>query len=119
MTYLRVVNYHLTPATRAHIYDREFAALAAQYAPVSEDALAHYLTTRHWPHPKPGVIPVFYNGYRNTYDVARPLLNKHGLTGWFMAVPGFTDARDQTTFAQTHNLSQPIPLADAITPVCL
>ncbi|MBC7477485.1 MAG: polysaccharide deacetylase family protein [Pseudorhodobacter sp.] len=102
---LRVVNYHLTPATHAATYDREFAALAARYAPVTEDTLAAYLTTRHWPHPRPGVIPVFYNGYRNNYDVALPLLNKHHLTGWFMAVPGFTDATDQPAFAAAHNLS--------------
>ena len=105
MTGLRVVNYHLTPASLAQLYDREFAALAALYAPVTEDDLAAYLTTRRWPQSKPGVIPVFYNGYRNTYDVALPLLNKHGLTGWFMAVPGFTDAQDQTGFAAAHNLS--------------
>ena len=102
---LRVVNYHLTPASRAPVYDREFAALAAAYAPVTEDGLAAYLTTRHWPHAKPGVIPVFYNGYRNNFDVALPLLNKHGLTGWFMAVPGFTEATDQTAFAAAHHLA--------------
>lgn len=104
---LRVVNYHLTPASRADIYDREFAALAARYAPVGQDDLAGYLATGRWPMAKPGVIPVFYNGYRDNFDVARPLLEKHGLVGWFMAVTGFTDCppRDQTAFAARHNLS--------------
>lgn len=104
MTYLRVVNYHLTPAHLAGVYDREFAALAERYAPVAEDALADYLSTGRWAG-RPGVIPVFYNGYRNNFDVARPLLDRHGLVGWFMAVPGFTDAADQPTFAAAHNLA--------------
>jgi peptidoglycan/xylan/chitin deacetylase (PgdA/CDA1 family) len=104
---IRVVNYHLTPTARADIYDREFAALAARYAPVTEDDLTAYLSTHHWPNTKPGVIPVFYNGYRNNYDVARPLLEKHGLIGWFMAVTGFSDCppKDQPAFAAKHTLS--------------
>ena len=104
---LRVVNYHLTPALSADLYDREFAALAARYAPVREDDLADYLTTGRWPMGRAGVIPVFYNGYRNNFDVARPLLEKHGLIGWFMAVTGFTDCPDldKTNFAAAHNIS--------------
>ncbi len=104
---LRVVNYHLTPATRADAFDREFAALAARYAPVGQDDLAEYLATGRWPTAKPGVLPVFYNGYRNNYDVARPLLDKHGLVGWFMAVTGFTACPPsrQRAFANRHSLS--------------
>ncbi len=104
---LRVVNYHLTPASHTGLYDREFAALAARYAPVREDDLAEYLTTGRWPMGRAGVIPVFYNGYRNNFDVARPLLEKHGLIGWFMAVTGFTDCPDldKTNFATARNIS--------------
>ena len=104
---LRVVNYHLTPAKHAAIYDREFAALAARYAPVREDDLAEYLTTGRWPMGRAGVLPVFYNGYRNNHDVARPLLDRHGLVGWFMAVPGYSDcpAGEQEAFAAAHTLA--------------
>ena len=104
---IRVVNYHLTPATHADVLDREFAALAASYAPVSEADLAQYLTSRRWPLCRPGVLPVFYNGYRNNFDVARPLLDRHGLIGWFMAVTGFSScpAADQAEFAADHDLT--------------
>jgi len=104
---LRVVNYHLTPASRADEYDREFAALGARYDPVREDDLATYLTTGDWPMDRDGVLPVFYNGYRNNYDVARPLLEKHGLVGWFMAVPGYSSCRaaDQQAFANQRTLA--------------
>lgn len=104
---LRVVNYHLTPASRAVDYDREFFALAARYAPVREDDLAEYLTCGRWPMGRDGVLPVFYNGYRNNFDVARPLLDKHGLVGWFMAVSGYSDcpAAKQQAFAATRKLT--------------
>ncbi len=104
---LRVVNYHNTPAARADQFDAEFAALAARYSPVDEDALAAFLATGQWPGDRPGVIPAFYNGYRNNFDVALPLLQKHGLIGWFFAVPGYTacPATDQPAFAAAHTLS--------------
>lgn len=104
---LRVVNYHLTPAHRAQVYDREFAALAARHAPVREDDLAEYLTTGRWRMGREGVIPVFYNGYRNNYDVARPLLDRHGLVGWFMAVTAWSScpAAEQAAFAASHTLT--------------
>lgn len=112
---IRVVNYHLTPARLAEVYDREFAHLATRYAPVSEDDLAAYFATGHWPGKHPGVIPVFYNGYRNGYDVARPALDKHGLIGWFMAVTGFSSCPgpDQIDFAAAHGLAtEPDEYAD-------
>ena len=104
---LRVVNYHLTPARRAATYDREFSALAARYAPVREDDLAGFLATGRWPMGRDGVLPVFYNGYRNNFDVARPLLEKHGMVGWFMAVTAFSEcpAADQADFAAMRNLT--------------
>ena len=52
-------------------------------------------------------LPIFYNGYRDNFDVARPLLEKYGLIGWFMAVTGFTDCppADQLAYAAAHNLT--------------
>ena len=88
---IRVVNYHNTPLAHGDRYEREFATLAARFAPVTEDQLRDYLVSGHWPGDRPGVIPAFYNGYRNNFDVARPLLEKHGLVGWFFAVTGWSD----------------------------
>lgn len=104
---LRVVNYHNTPRARAAQYDAEFAALAAQYAPVREDDLDRWLDSGRWPHDRPGVIPAFYNGYRNNFDVARPLLEKHGLVGWFFAVTAYSSCppRDQPAFTATRTLA--------------
>lgn len=104
---LRVVNYHNTPASRAADYDAEFAALGARYAPVTEAVLARYIQTGEWPLDRPGVIPSFYNGYRNNYDVARPLLERHGLTGWFFAVTAYSSCppADQLAFGASRTLA--------------
>ena len=103
---ISVVNYHNTPADRADQYDHELAALARQFAPTTEDDLAAYITDGRWPKSKPGVVIALYNGYRNNYDVFWPLLEKHGLTGWFFAASGYVGcpAKDQLRFGSEHNL---------------
>lgn len=103
---IRVVNYHNTPAYRAEEYDRELAHLAQHFAPTCEDDLAAFLETGRWRHDKPGIVVALYNGYRNNFDVFRPLLDRHGLIGWFFAVTGYTDCRpaDQAAYAATRNL---------------
>lgn len=103
---ISVVNYHNTPLHRADQYDRELEALAKRFAPTSEDDLAAYIRHGHWPRSEPGVVIALYNGYRNNYDVFRPLLEKHGLTGWFFVPSGYVEcpAREQSAFAQQNTL---------------
>lgn len=101
-----VINYHNTPAHRAEQYDRELEQVAKRFSPTTEDDLATYIERGSWPHAKPGVVIALYNGYRNNYDVFRPLLEKHGLVGWFFATSGYIDCpvADQLTFGSEHNL---------------
>lgn len=100
------INYHNTPAFRAQEYDRELAVIAEHFAPTTEDDLAAFLATGSWPQSRPGIVIALYNGYRNNYDVFRPLLEKHGLTGWFFAASGYIGCRpaDQPAFAAANNL---------------
>jgi peptidoglycan/xylan/chitin deacetylase (PgdA/CDA1 family) len=100
------INYHNTPDYRADQFDRELAEIAKVFAPATEDGLAHFLATGEWPTTKPGIVLAFYNGYRNNYDVMRPLLEKHGLIGWFFAVSGYSDcpAAEQLAFGGKRTL---------------
>lgn len=104
---IRVVNYHNTPAHRAAEYDRELAMLAERFSPVRENDLAAFFDTGRWPARKPGIIVALYNGYRNNFDVFRPLLEKHGLAGWFFAVTGFASCPpgEQLAFAARRTLA--------------
>jgi peptidoglycan/xylan/chitin deacetylase (PgdA/CDA1 family) len=102
---LRVVNFHATPARRAADYDWQLAELAERFAPCGEEDLLDFLRTSAWPG-RPGVVVALYNGYRDNFDVMRPLLERHGLVGWFFAVTGWTDCDPggQAAFAQAHGI---------------
>lgn len=103
---VRALNFHNTPARRRSELDRQLAHCAENFAPVNEDDLDRYLATGKWHKPKPGMILAFYEGYRNGYDVIRPLLEAHGLTGWFFVITGFIDAPvgEQLDFALEHGI---------------
>lgn len=103
---IRAVNFHNTPARRRAEFQRQLAHCARHFAPVEEDDLDRYLASGRWHKDRPGVILAFYEGYRNGYDVIRPLLEQHGLTGWFFVITGFVDApvADQRDYALAHGI---------------
>lgn len=103
---VRAVNFHNTPATRAEEYDAEFAAIAARFEPATEDTLLAFLATGRWPGRRPGVVLAFYNGYRDNVDVARPLLERHGLVGWFFVATAYLSCPvpDQLAFGAARTL---------------
>lgn len=103
---IRAVNFHATPARRAAEYDRQLSELAERFAPCTEDDLEAFLRTGRWPRKRPGVIVALYNGYRDNHDVMRPLLDRHGLTGWFFVVTGWTgcEPSGQVAFASDHGI---------------
>ncbi len=103
---IRTVNFHLTPEWRAAEYERQFALYAQYFDPVAAEDLDRVMATGQWHKSKPGLILAFYNGYRNNFDVARPLLDRHGLVGWFFVVTGFVNAEDQWSFAADHNITR-------------
>lgn len=103
---IRAVNYHNTPASRAEHYRRELGLLAERFAPVTEDDLRRLMTTGHWHKDRPGIIPSFFEGYRNNYEVAYPLLQEAGLVGWFFLPTGFLCAEvpKQRAYAEAHHI---------------
>jgi peptidoglycan/xylan/chitin deacetylase (PgdA/CDA1 family) len=103
---IHAVNFHNTPRHRWAEYDRELSALAERFVAATEDDLAGYLATGRWPHARPGVVIALYNGYRNNFDVFRPLLEKHGLRGWFFVATGYVGCPvpEQLAFGAAHTL---------------
>jgi peptidoglycan/xylan/chitin deacetylase (PgdA/CDA1 family) len=100
--WLRCVNFHHTPPYRAAELERLFAGLARMFAPVTADDLDALLTTGEWHKDKPGLIPAFFNGYRDNYDVAYRLLERYNMVGCFFVVTGFGALKpeEQLDFAQ-------------------
>jgi hypothetical protein len=79
---IRTVNFHLMLERRRADYERQFALYAQYFDPVTAEDLDRVMTTGQWHKSRPGLILAFYNGYRNNFDVARPLLDRHGLVGF-------------------------------------
>lgn len=103
---IRAVNFHNTPQSRAAEFERQLEHWGQGFAPVTEDALDGYLATGRWDSPRPGLIVAVYEGYRNGFDVFLPLLDRHGLIGWFFVITGFVQAppEQQLTFAADHDI---------------
>jgi len=105
--FLRVVNYHSTPRAAREELAAELAGFARDYASVTLADLDRLFETGTWHKEKPGLIPVFYEGYRNSATVAAPLCEEFGLTGWFPIATSFVDCdpEHQEAFARAHWIS--------------
>jgi hypothetical protein len=103
---LRVVNFHNTPARTADRLHAELAWYAERFAPVTADDVHGFLDTGRWPTERPGVVPAFFDGFASAAQVAAPVCEELGLTGWFYPPTAFLDtpAEDQRSFAAHHEL---------------
>lgn len=103
---LRAINFHNTARQSAAMIERQIALCARRFDAVTEDDLDRYLANGTWHKPRPGMILAFYEGYRNGYDVVLPLLERHGLVGWFFVITGFVDAPvpQQMQYAMDHDI---------------
>ena len=104
--HLRVVNHHATPAASAPALRRELAGFAERYDAVGVADLDAFYATGRWPLRRPGLLPVFYEGYREGVEVVAPLLEEVGLTGWFFVCTGWVDTppADQEAYSYAHHL---------------
>jgi len=102
---VRTINFHNTPPSRSDEIERQLQA-AERFRSVGEDDLDGLLSGRAWRGRKPPLIPVFYEGYRNNYDVALPLLERLGLRAWFFIPTAFIDTPvpEQHAFARAHHI---------------
>ena len=105
--YLRALNFHITPRTDAARYERRLRAVGERFASVSEASLRRLAAGEPWWDARPPALLAFFEGTRDGYDVAAPLLEKAGLRGMFFLIPGFLDApaSEQRAFAAAHHIA--------------
>lgn len=103
---IRVVNYHQTLAVNAATLAAQFRWYAQRFCPATAGDLRSVLGGDPWRRPRPGIVLTFDDGLRSNFEVAAPLLERHGLRGWFFVPTGFIDcpAASQRAYASRHNL---------------
>jgi peptidoglycan/xylan/chitin deacetylase (PgdA/CDA1 family) len=103
---IRAVNFHSTSRARAADYDRQLEQYARRFSSVNEAELREYLTTGRWHKDKPGLIVSVFEGYRNSYEILHPLIEKHGFVGWYWVITGFIDTpvTQQLDYADHHDI---------------
>lgn len=105
---IRAVNFHATPRYREAEFRRQIAAYAETFEPVTGENFAAAVAGD-WPHARPGLMPILFEGFRDNYDVMLPILEEYGFTGWFFvpsAFPGLP-AGEQREYAAAHELDPP------------
>jgi Polysaccharide deacetylase len=102
--FIRVVNYHNTPRSAVDSLREELAIYGNHFDSITLADLDRFYADGAWPSDRPGFVPVFYEGYRNSYDVAGRVCDELGLTGWFPVCTGFIDCPpdEQEMFARSH-----------------
>ncbi|WP_195283662.1 polysaccharide deacetylase family protein [Harryflintia acetispora] len=103
---IRVINYHNTEPRDIPRFEREIAYYAEHFQPVTVRDLDEFFATGRWPYERPGLIPAFFEGFRNHYDVVFPILEKYHFTGWFYIPSFFLDVPvpEQLEFSKAHEL---------------
>ena len=104
--YIQTINFHNLSHARLPEYTRQLELAAHFFSPVTEADLKTLFQTGRWHKDKPGFLPVFYEGYRNHYDLGLPLLERYGFRGWFFVPTDFLGlpAEAQHTFAAAHHI---------------
>lgn len=104
--FIRVVNYHNTPASSRKALREELERYSKRFASITLGELDEFFATGRWRQEHPGFIPVFYEGYRNSAQVAGPVCDELGLTGWFPICTGFVDCptAEQEAYARSHHI---------------
>jgi peptidoglycan/xylan/chitin deacetylase (PgdA/CDA1 family) len=104
--YVRTINFHNTALGRRDDLERQLASCQRHFSSVGEPDLAAWFETGVWHKDKPGLLPIFFEGYRNNYEVAAPLLERYGFVGWFFVPSRFPSVpvAEQEGFARAHHI---------------
>ena len=97
--FIRSVNYHNTLHADRTQLEAQLTGLAERFAPIGLAQLQKLIAGEAWVDERPPLLLVFYEGFRNHFDVAAPLLDALGLTAIFCLIPGFIDAPAATQIA--------------------
>lgn len=103
--FIRAINYHDVPPNQSDAFDRQIIFYKTNFECVDAKGLVAFQRGE-WKSDRPGLILTFDDGLRSHADVVAPLLDRHGISGWFMVPVGFIDAMPdaQVLYAADHQI---------------
>ena len=93
-SFIRAVNYHVVRPEDADSLEAHLRYYEERFVSVDLESLEKFLVAGEWPHSRPGLIISFDDGDRTHYEVAAPLLEKYGFTGWFFVPIGLMNLNE-------------------------
>jgi len=99
--FIRAVNYHEIKPNEAENFRRHLEFYAKNFISVDLSMLDRFIDAGEWDGDRPGIILSFDDGHRSHFEIAAPLLEEFGFTGWFFVPAGYV--ADGT--AETENLT--------------
>jgi peptidoglycan/xylan/chitin deacetylase (PgdA/CDA1 family) len=104
--FIHSVTYHDTPTNFKENFRNQLTWYKKNYVDTNLSDLLAFLKDGTWKHEKPGLIISFDDGLRSNFDVALPLLEEFGFTGWFMVPVGLVDIppAEQQQFAKEQQI---------------
>ena len=104
---IRAVNYHSIPFETKEIFRKHLIYFSKYYTSVKEHDLEMFFKTGKWHKKKPGLILSFDDGIKDNFDIAYPLLEEYGFTGWFFVPTDFvnTAVNEQLDFAKNNQIT--------------
>jgi peptidoglycan/xylan/chitin deacetylase (PgdA/CDA1 family) len=80
---IRIAYYHDVTRADTPRLDAQLARLCRLYHPATRQDLERLVFEAAWPYSRPGLIVTFDDGLRSHAEIVAPLLEKHGMQGWF------------------------------------
>jgi len=90
--FVQAVTYHGISAESKTNLREQLRWYSNNYVNCRLSDLRNLLSCGTWDFDKPGLIISFDDGLRSNFDVALPLLEEYGFTGWFMIPAGFIES---------------------------
>jgi|WetSurMetagenome_2_1015567.scaffolds.fasta_scaffold17202_2 peptidoglycan/xylan/chitin deacetylase (PgdA/CDA1 family) len=104
---IRVIIYHSIPLERKNEFESHLGFYKKNYTIIDEAELIRFFDNNEIKLDKQGLILSFDDGYKNNYDIVKPVLEKHNITGWFFIPTGILkiDKEQHLEFAKINRLS--------------
>ena len=102
--YIRILNYHKTPESTAENFEKQILWYKERFDNINYTQFETFMETGKLPGSKPGIMITFDDGFENNYTVAKEILEKHGMTGYFMVSSSRLNIKNYMTHQQIKDL---------------